>query len=148
MSESKDGTTRQDPDLVSLVQLADGYGLEYDLVLTLGGQTVEGTLISARAFAKDVADCAQGQDPDNTLRAGIAARFRKHADELAGFGATSKLGELDPEGPDSDDLPAMPDVTYIHLRGATVSSLAGRTLPLWRGRICDVVGWTLVGVTG
>jgi hypothetical protein len=148
MSESNDGAPGQDPDLVSLVQLADGYGLEYDIVLTLAGQTVQGTLISARAFAKDMADTAQGQDPDNTLRAGIAARFRKHADELAGFGATSKLGELDPEGPDSDDLPAMPDVTYIHLRDATASSLSGRTLPLWRGRISDVVGWTLLGVTG
>jgi hypothetical protein len=148
MSESKDGTAGQDPDLVGLVQLADGYGLEYDLVLTLAGHTVEGTLISARAFAKEVADSAQGQDPDNTLRGGLAARFRKHADELSSFGAASKLGELDPEGPDSDDLPAMPDVEYVHLRDATVSSLSGRTLPLWRGRITDVVGWSLVGVTG
>lgn len=136
-----------DPDLVGLVQLADGYGLEYDVVLTLAGQTVAGTLIGGRVFATDVADVVQGQDPDETLRGALATRFRKRAEELEGFGAASKLGELDPEGPKSDDLPSMPDVEYIHLRDATASSLSGRTLPLWRGRLTDVVGWTLVGVT-
>jgi hypothetical protein len=148
MTESKDDTPGPDPDLVGLVQLADGYGLEYDIVLTLAGQVVEGTLISARQFASNVADVAQGQDPDGTLRGALAARFRKHADELEDFGATSKLGDLDPEGPESQDLRSMPDVRHIHLRDATASSLAGRTLPLWRGRLVDIVGWTLVGVGG
>ena len=144
---TKDNPSAADPDLVGLVQLADGYGLEYDVVLTLAGQVVEGTLIAARAFATAVADTAQGQDPDETLRGGLAARFRKRADELEEFGAASKLGGLDPDGPESEDLPSMPDVEYIHLRDATASSLSGRTLPLWRGRLGDVVGWTLVGVT-
>jgi hypothetical protein len=146
MTESNE-PTGADPDLVGLVQLADGYGLEYDVVLTLPGQVVSGTLIAGRAFAMDVADVAQGQDPDETLRGGLAARFRKRAEELEEFGAASKLGDLDPEGPRSEDLPSMPDVEYIHLRDATASSLSGRTLPLWRGRLADVVGWTLVGVT-
>ena len=146
MTESNE-PSGPDPDLVSLVQLADGYGLEYDVVLTLAGQSVAGTLIAGRAFASDVADVAQGQDPDETLRGGLAARFRKRASELEEFGAASKLGDLDPEGPRSEDLPSMPDVEYIHLRDATASSLSGRTLPLWRGRLADVVGWTLVGVT-
>jgi hypothetical protein len=137
-----------DPDLVGLVQLADGYGLEYDVVLTLAGQVMEGTLIGARQFATAVADTAQGQDPDGTLRGALAARFRKRAAELEEFGATSKLGDLDPEGPTSEDLPAMPDVEYIHLRDATASSHSGHTLPLWRGRLADVVGWTLIGVAG
>jgi hypothetical protein len=147
MTESNE-PSGPDPDLVSLVQLADGYGLEYDVVLTLSGQVVEGTLIGARMFASTVADTAQGQDPDDTLRGALAARFRKRAEELEGFGAASKLGDLDPEGPDNEDLPSMPDVEYIHLRDATASSLSGRTLPLWRGRLTDVVGWTLIGVTG
>jgi hypothetical protein len=147
MTESNE-PAGQDPDLVGLVQLADGYGLEYDVVLTLSGQVVEGTLIGGRKFASTVADTAQGQDPDDTLRGALAARFRKRAEELEGFGAASKLGDLDPEGPENEDLPSMPDVEYIHLRDATASSLSGRTLPLWRGRLADVVGWTLIGVTG
>jgi hypothetical protein len=148
MTQSNDNLPAADSDLVGLVQLADGFGLEYDVVLTLAGQVVEGTLIGAGAFATAVADTAQGQDPDETLRGALAARFRKRAEELEGFGAASKLGDLDPEGPTSEDLPAMPDVTYIHLRDATASSHSGHTLPLWRGRLADVVGWTLIGVTG
>ena len=152
MSESnvppKNETRAADPDLVGLVQLADAYGLEYDVVLTLSGQVVEGVLIGARAFATQVADVAQGQDPDETLRGALASKFRKRADDYENWGASSKLGELDPEGPESEDLPSMPDVDYIHLRAATASSLSGRTLPLWRGRLSDVAGWTLVGVAG
>lgn len=148
MTEANDNLPAADPDLVGLVQLADGFGLEYDVVLTLAGQVVEGTLIGAGAFATAVADTAQGQDPDETLRGALAARFRKRADELEGFGAASKLGDLDPDGPKNDDLPSMPDVHYIHLRDATASSHSGHTLPLWRGRLNHVAGWTLVGVSG
>ena len=109
---------------------------------------MEGVLIGARAFATEVADVAQGKDPEETLRGALATKFRKRAEDLEEWGAASKLGELDPEGPEGEDLPSMPDVEYIHLRDATASSLSGRTLPLWRGRLGDVAGWTLVGVAG
>lgn len=135
-----------DPDLVGLVQLADAYGLEYPLVLTLSGQVLDGTLIGGRAFATDVADVVQGEDPDETLRGALAQKFRQRADDLSDFGATSRLGDLDPEGADHEDLPPMPDVQFVHLRHVTVSTAsADRRLPLWRGRLDQVAGWTLGG---
>ncbi len=150
MTESSEEQTRgDDPDLVGLVQLADAYGLEYHLVLTLPGQVVEGTLVGGRAFATEMADLVQGEDPDETLRGVLAARFRKRADQLADWGAASKLGDLDPEGEgDADDLPAMPAVEFVHLRDAMVSSVPGKRLSLWRGRLSDVVGWTIGGFEG
>lgn len=149
MTDSTNGqAVGQDPDLVGLVQLADAYGLEYDLVLTLPGQVLRGTLIGGRAFATEVAAVVQGQDPEETLRGAMAQRFRKRADDLAEWGAASALGDLDPEGPRTDDLPAMPDVEFVHLRDVSLSSLAGERLPLWRGRLVDVVGWTIGGLEG
>ena len=139
MTESDERTQGNDPDLVGLVQLADAYGLEYDLVLTLAGQVV-----SARTFSSEMADVVQGEDPEGTLRSSMADRFRHRAKRLEEFGAASKLGELDPEGPEGDDLPTLPDVEFVHLRDASVSGLAGR-LSLWRGRLDAVTGWTLGG---
>ena len=135
---------RNDPDLVSLVQLADAFGLEQEVVLSLAGQTLTGTLIGSRAHHEEIAGLVQGEDPDGTLRADLAARFRKQAADDQEFGAASKLGDLDPEGPEGEDLRSMPGVDYLHLRGVSVAggSDVGE-LPLWRGRIADVAGWSL-----
>lgn len=136
-----------DQDLAGIVQLADAYGLEYDIWLTLPGQVVRGTLIGARTYTTQVAEVVQGADPDDTLRAALAGRFRRRADELGSFGATSSLGDLEPGTDDTKDadLPTMPEVEHVHLRDVTISSLPDERLPLWRGRLCDVAGWTLGG---
>lgn len=136
-----------DQDLAGIVQLADAYGLEYDLLLTLPGQVVRGTLIGARAYATAVADVVQGADPEGTLRAALADRLRRRATELGAFGATSSLGDVEPGTEDTahTDLPTMPEVQFVHLRDATASSLPDVPLPLWRGRLCEVTGWTLGG---
>jgi hypothetical protein len=126
MTESDERTQGHDPDLVGLVQLADAYGLEYDLVLTLSGQVVQGTLVSARSFSSEIADAVQGEDPEGTLRSSMATRFRQRAERLQEFGAASKLGDLDPDGPDGDDLPVLPDVEFVHLRDASVSGVTGQ----------------------
>jgi hypothetical protein len=133
-----------DPDLVSFVQLANAFGLEQRLVLTLPGLVVEGTLIGAHTHFHELAAVVQGEDPEGTLRSDLAARFRKRETEYADWGAGSKLGDLDPEGPQGEDLAAMPQLAHLHLRDARVVSPASeRVLPLWRGRVADVVGWTL-----
>ena len=134
-----------DPDLRSLVQLANAFGLEQELVLVLPGLVVSGTLISAKAHFDELAGVLQGEDPEGTLRATLAARFRLRGERLAEWGAGSQLGDLDPEEPDAQDLPPMPDPGYVHLRNATVVTWppSGQVLPLWRGRLPDVVGWTV-----
>ena len=134
-----------DPDLASIVQVTDAFGLEYGVVLTLAGQLVSGTLISAHAHAEEVAGLVQGEDPDETFRGALAGRFRARAAELRDFGAGSTLGTLDPGGPETADLEPMPQVAYIHLRDVTVLAGSGRPtrLGLWRGRLADVVGWSL-----
>ncbi len=145
------GAGAADPDLVGLVQLADAYGLESRLVLTLAGQVVDGTLVAERTWAAEVAAVIQAGDPDDTLRGAMAATFRQRAEDLQGWGAGSKLGDLDPESPDGpqvekgEEMPSLPDVTYVHLRYARVSSVPGERLPLWRGRLADVTGWTAGG---
>jgi hypothetical protein len=139
-----------DQDLAGIVQLADAYGLEYDLLLTLPGQVVRGTLIGATTYTRGVADVVQGPDPDDTLRAALAARLRRRAEELGSFGATSSLGDVEQGTDDTEDtdLPTMPEVEFVHLRDATASSWPDQPLPLWRGRLAEVAGWTLLGFGG
>jgi hypothetical protein len=133
-----------DPDLVSFVQLANAFGLEQHLVLTLPGLVLEGTLIGAHTHFHEVAQLLQGEDPEGTLRSDLAARFRRREKDYADWGAGSKLGDLDPDGPQGEDLSAMPELQHLHLRGVSVLSPASdRVLPLWRGRLSDVVGWTV-----
>jgi hypothetical protein len=136
-----------DPDLLSLVQLANAFGLEQELVLLLPGLVVTGTLISAKAHFDELGGVLQGQDPEGTLRASLADRFRKRGERLAEWGAGSQLGGLDPGEPAAEDLPPMPDPDYVHLRDARIVTwpASGQVLPLWRGRLRDVVGWTVGG---
>lgn len=138
-------TAANDPDLASIVQITDAFGLEYDVVLTLAGLVVSGTLIGARAHAAQVADLVQGEDPDETFRGALAGRFRQRAEDLRDWGAGRKLGALDPEGPEGEDLEPMPSVAYVHLRDVTVLPGSGGAthLDLWRGRLADVAGWSL-----
>jgi len=148
MSDSTDRGQHQpevDPDLRSVVQLANAFGLEQELVLVLPGLVVAGTLISAKAHFDELGGVLQGDDPEGTLRASLADRFRKRGERLAEWGAGSKLGDLDPDEPEAEDLPPMPDPDYVHLRNATVVTWprSGQVLPLWRGRLRDVVGWTV-----
>jgi hypothetical protein len=135
----------EDPHLASLVQLANAFGLEQELVVTLSGQMVAGTLIGAKAYFDELAGTLQGQDPDDTLRGSLAGRFRKRGEELAEWGAGSKLGDLDPVHTDHADLAPMPEPHYVHLRGASVVTWPrpGQRLPLWRCRLADVAGWSV-----
>ncbi len=133
--------TEHDEQLAALVQLANAFGIEQEVVLTLSGHVVSGTLTSAKAHFDELATTVQGSDGDETLRGSLAARFRTHGEDLAQWGAGSKLGDLDPDTPEAPELAPMPDPEFVHLRRVTVG---GVELPLWRGRLSGVVGWTVL----
>jgi hypothetical protein len=136
-----------DPDLVRLVQMANAFGIEQQMVLTLPGQVLTGMLVSGRVYFDGLAAAVQGDDADDTMSGALAAGFRKRGEDFADWGAAGTLGALDPAGPDDDRLASLPAVAYLHLRDVAVAGVAGGRLPLWRGRLADVVGWT-VGAVG
>lgn len=136
-----------DPDLVRLVQMANAFGIEQPLVLTLAGQVLSGTLVSGRTYFAALAAEVQGDDADDTMRGALAAGYRRRGEDFSHWGAAATLGDLDPAGPDDDRLASLPTVAYLHLRDVAVAGVAGGRLPLWRGRLADVVGWT-VGTVG
>jgi len=141
--QSERATVTGDADLARLVQLANAYGLEQQLVLTLPGQVLSGTLVSGRAYFDGLATAVQGDDPDDTLRGALAAGYRARSADFEGWGAAGALHELDPDGPDDDRLASLPTVAYLHLRDVAVAGVPGGRLPLWRGRLDDVVGWSV-----
>jgi hypothetical protein len=132
-----------DADLGRLVQLANAYGLEQELVLTLPGQVLSGTLVSGRTYFDGLAAAVQGDDADDTLRGALATGYRARSKDFEGWGAAGALHELDPDGPADDRLASLPTVAYLHLRDVAVAGVAGGRLPLWRGRLADVVGWSV-----
>ncbi|MEP7089514.1 MAG: hypothetical protein ABI776_05335 [Nocardioidaceae bacterium] len=145
--DERPGPQHGDPDLAALVQLANAFGLEQELVLTLPGQVLAGTLVGGRSHFAELADAVQGQDPDETMRGALAASLRKRSADFDAWGAGSKLGALDPDGPDGADLAPMPPVDFLHLRNVAVVTwpASGQRLATWRGRLSDVVGWTVGG---
>jgi len=135
-----------DPDLVRLVQMTNAFGLDLEVVLTLPGQVLTGTLISGRTYFEGLATTVQGEHADDTMRGALAASYRKRSEDFEDWGAAGTLGELDPEGPDDDRLASLPKVAYLHLRYVEVAAPgSGRRLGLWRGRLSDVVGWSVDG---
>ncbi len=138
-----------DPDLARLVQLANAYGVEQPLVLSLAGQTLTGTVVSGRTYFDRLADAVQGDDPEDTMRGSLAAGYRRRGEDFAAWGAAAGLGGLDPEGPDDDRLPELPAVAYVHLRDVqVVTSPSSPRIPLWRGRLSEVVGWSVGRLSG
>jgi len=132
-----------DPDLAALVQLSNAYGLEQDVVLTLAGQVLGGTMIGGRRYFDLVAEAVGRGEAEETMRGMLAAYYRRRGGDFERWGSGSKLGALDPDGPETDDLAALPQVVYVHLRDVVVGGPGGRRLSLWRGRLADVVGWSV-----
>ena len=136
--------TDPDDQLASLVQLANAFGIEqranYSVTSQRRWDRVTGTLIGAKAHFDELATVVKGDDPDETLRGSLAAAFRTHGQELAQWGAGSKLGELDPDTPAAPDLDPLPAPGFLHLRDASIGE---QRLPLWRGRLSGIVGWTV-----
>ena len=141
--QSERSAVTGDADLGRLVQLANAYGLEQELVLTLPGQVLSGTLVSGRVYFDGLAAAVQGDDPDDTMRGALAAGYRTRSADFEGWGAAGALHELDPDGADDDGLARLPRVAYLHLRDVAVAGVPGGRLALWRGRLAEVVGWSV-----
>jgi len=125
-----------DPELAWLVSLVDGdETLAYDITLTLGGQSVEGQLVSGARFFGGLAEryrelpVPEATPEDHESATTVIAR--SFEESVADYRANN----------DDDDYV---EPAFIHLADATVRH--GRdavTVPLWRGRLTSIVGWTL-----
>lgn len=119
----------QDVQLQMLVRLI-GQDPEAALPITLvvGGGVLHGDLISHQAWTADWARSLRGFD-------GPGARLLKRFPEEVDRAVADREGH---DGPHR--LPQ-----WIHLRDATHAGASGRpvVMPLWRGRLADVSGWSL-----
>lgn len=98
------------------------------ITLTVGGAFLHGDLISHEAWTTDWARGLHGTDGPG---AQLLERFPQQVDEAV----ADKHG-----GPGPQRLPQ-----WIHLRDATDFAGGGGSvvMPLWRGRLTDVSGWSL-----
>ena len=98
------------------------------ITLTVGGAFLHGDLISHEAWTTGWAHSLHGVDGPG---AKLLERFPEQVDEVV----EEKQGRSAPQR-----LPQ-----WIHLRDATGVAAGGGSavMPLWRGRLTDVSGWSL-----
>ncbi|WP_329416276.1 hypothetical protein OG802_32285 [Streptomyces sp. NBC_00704] len=98
------------------------------VTLTVGGGFLHGELISHEAWTAEWAHSLRTFD-------GPGARLLKHFPEEVDRAVADRQGHSGPQR-----LPQ-----WIHLRDATAVSAARHpvVMPLWRGRLADVAGWSL-----
>ncbi len=97
------------------------------VTLLVGGAFLYGDLISHEAWTTDWAHSLQGMDGPG---AQLLERFPQQVDEAV----------ADKQGRTPQRLPQ-----WIHLRDATgvAGGSGSAVMPLWRGRLTDVSGWSL-----
>lgn len=98
------------------------------VTLTAGGLVLHGDLISHEAWTTEWARSLHGMEGSG---AQLLARFPQQVDEVV----EDRQGKAVPQR-----LPQ-----WIHLREATAVTGGGGSvvMPLWRGRLTDVTGWSL-----
>jgi hypothetical protein len=108
------------------------------LSLTVHGLLVSGELIPQWQWFAEVSEMTNNEDAFYT---GMAEHVKEQAD-LAH--AAVKLRDTGGEVTHRQYTALMAPTSYIHLRNARIHSPdhAGRGSCLWRGRLCDVSGWT------
>jgi hypothetical protein len=112
-------------------------GIEAGITLTLQGQLVSGTIISAARYHDLFADQFASAFPEDQ-RASMAETMRGYKRM---YGAAAEPGDATEE--EQADVP-LPN--YIHLRDATIWTGSGRfpSPPgLWRGKAAAVAGFSL-----
>ena len=122
--------------LAWLISLANSYGLEQGITLSVGGASVTGLLISGRDYFTEIgAVIAQGNfhGAAETLRPVLAQAYSQWS------GVYPKIDTGQPE--------AIEQSTYIHLRRARIITPDGNEMPpaggLWRGKLSAVEGFML-----
>jgi hypothetical protein len=105
------------------------------LSLTVDGLLVTGELIPEWQWFSEVSEMNDFQDAFYT---GMAEYVKEQSD-LAH--AAIKARDLGGEVTQRQYLALMAPTKYIHLRNARVSA-EEKAVRLWRGRLCDVSGWT------
>lgn len=98
------------------------------ITLVVGGCFLHGDLVSHESWRADWARSLRGVDGPG---AQLLERFPEQVDEAVADKQGNGVAQRLPQ--------------WIHLRDATGAAASGRpvVMPLWRGRLADVSGWSL-----
>lgn len=127
-------TVETDWLLQSLVSTANEAGLQIGITLQVSGMLVSGILISGKQYFEGFSN-------------ELSAFFIKNPEEANAIKASfSAFDEIYDQR--NEEAPDRFDPQYIHLKDARYFNTAGNPIPgnrglWWRGRICEVGGFTL-----
>lgn len=119
--------------LAWLVAHVEAFGIEFGITLSVGGQSVSGTLISGRKYFQDLRESLSSVP---NLEGDLAKSLAK---------SMTLWSEVYPEKPEDVDIYNLKP-NFIHLRNARVVTPGG-AVPnngaLWRGKISAVDGFSV-----
>jgi hypothetical protein len=133
--------------LASLVEFAEK-GLRLPIILSVGGTTIEGTLISEDEYFERLSELVQAGSPDQTEQAEDLREVLRGAPIDA---VESAMREID-EGADPEETRTIREMVsslYIHLKDTQIllpyGDVIGMAAP-WRGKLSAVDGFWLEAV--
>lgn len=142
-----DDDVAPDADLADFVQFANAFGLEADVVLTLPGQVIGGTLISGHSHYEQLSGAIRYLPPgvERTKEQMIAV---DNVTDMLDLFAERYKSQSELLAEDSPAREPLAPVAFVHLKNAyTVQGHERVWLGLWRGRLSAVSAWTFGSVT-
>jgi len=132
--------------LAYFVWLADGFSIEQNVTLTVGGSLMSGMLISGRTYFEEL----------GTLLKNIGNMHVKSGEDgkelLESLAETySNFSQVYPK-PAPDSEREFRKVGYIHMRNAKIFTADGKAMPnpdgmLWRGKMSAIDGFMIGGLS-
>jgi hypothetical protein len=132
--------------LNGLVEFAER-GLKLPIIVSVGGATIQGTLISEREYFERLSDLVQAESPDVVEQ---AEDLREMLRGLPRIADESTMRKLD-EGADPEEMRRAREemaLIYIHLKDTRIMLSDGDFMGLsapWRGKRSAVDGFWLGG---
>ena len=130
-----------------LISIAER-GLSLPIVLTVGGTTIQGTIVSEAEYLERLSELVKASSPD---RAEQAEHLREFLRSVPSTHDESAMEYLD-EGLDPEEVRELRDALsqpFIHLSDTRIFQASGRFVDIeapWRGRLSAVDGYWLPNV--
>lgn len=136
---------RGDQALEHLVDLINRTTADIPVMLSIRGETIFGHLTGFRRWFEDLATQVEAIPVTSGPGSDPIPDGEKITDALGDYLRKFPVS-VDEEDEDDEDDEDFHPPSYIHLRNAQVLTPAGRVQAgLWRGRLSEVVGWTISG---
>lgn len=136
--------------LASLINLANRFGIQMGVTISVGGALISGELVSGKRYFEEVARAIRDNFPADLaeLGSGLSAAIKEHGEVYQLYTPPVEANDAEDGKADSTSGEEPSPVSFIHLRNANFflangSPITGGGGVFWRGRLECVDGFSL-----